>query len=244
MKKLLLRLLSFLAVLVVFGFFSRNFIARRSVEIGVTKLTGFPLEIGAVDVGLFTSQLEVRDLKLTNPAEFPEKLFVDLPLLRLRYTLGSLLSGAPHVKEVVVNIENVVIIKNAAGRTNASVFQDKLAPAASSASDGKKPAESSNGASYRVDLLRVHIGTVIMKDFSKARPTEHKLNLNRDVVFENITESTSVSALVMKIVFGQLGDIAGGLIKDGGSAGKEVTQTIQKSGKGLFDNIKKAIPQP
>ena len=245
MKKLLLRTFVVLVVLVVIGYLARNFIARRSVEIGVTRLTGFPLEIGAMDVGLFSSQLDIRDLKLMNSADFPEKLFVDLPLFHVSYKLGSLLTGAPHVKELVVNVQEVVIVKNAAGRTNANAIQDKLAPAGSGAEGGpEKPAAApAKKTAYRVDLLRVHIGTVVMKDFSKAQPSERKLTLNRDVIFENITESTSISALVMNVVFGQLGDVAGGLIKGFGGLGKDATQSLQKTGKGLFDSLKKAIPQ-
>ena len=47
----------------------------------------------------------------------------------------------------------------------------------------------------------------------------------------------------MKVVFGQLGDVAGGLIKGGAAAVKDVGQTLQKTGKGLFDNLKKVVPQ-
>ena len=238
MKNFFLKILLVLVVLVVVGFLARNLIARKAVEIGVAKITGFPLEIGAVNVGLFSSELEVSDLKLMNPSEFEERRFVDLPKFHLQYTLGSVLHGAPHVKEMVVNINEVVIVKNVKGQTNTNVIQDKLAPAGGTEGDMAKPSAPEKKAHYQVDVLRVHIGTVIMKDYSKGQPSEHKITLNRDITFENISESTSVSALVMKVVFGQLGDLTGGLIKGIGNTG----QTLQKTGKGLLDSIKKAVP--
>lgn len=241
MKKLLFRILLVLVVLVFAAVVCRNFIARKAVEIGVKEVTGFPLQIGAVQVGLVSGQLDVHDLKLMNPAEFEDSRFVDLPLFHLQYELGSLLRLAPHVKEIVVNISEVVIVKNAAGQSNANIIQDKLAPSGSSPSQPSSiPAEPTKKISYRVDRMQVHIGTVVIKDFSKGQPTERKIPLNRDVTFENITESTRISAMVMKVVFGQLGDVAGGLIKGGGAAVKDAGQTLQKTGKGLFDNLKKA----
>jgi len=244
MKKLLFGILIALVALLVIGVLSRNFIARKSVEVGVRELTGFPLEIGAVQVGLFNSQFEVHDLKLMNPSEFEDSRFVDLPLFHVSYDLSSMLHGVPHIKELVVNIKEVVVVKNSKGQSNANVIQDKLAPASSSTGKDSQSATPAKKASYRVDLMRIHIGTIVLKDFSKGgQSTERKINLNRDVTFENISESTSVSALVMKVVFGQLGDVAGGLIKGGAAAVKDVGQTLQKTGKGLFDNLKKVVPQ-
>jgi len=146
---------------------------------------------------------------------------------------------------MAVTIKEVVIVKNAKGQSNANVIQDKLAPSGHATETGAQPtAVPAKKTPYQVDRLRVHIGTVVMKDFSRGQPTERTIPFNRDVVFENITESTSVSALVMNVVFGQLGDVAGGLIKGASGFGKDAAQTLQKSGKGLFDNIRKAIPQP
>ena len=243
MKKLLFRILLVLVTLVVIGVLCRNFIARKAVEIGVKDVTGFPLEIGAVQVGLFNGQLDVHDLKLMNPPGFEDQRFVDLPLFHVQYVLGSLLTGAPHLKEVVVTLNQVVIVKNTKGQSNANAIQDKLAPAGKTTEKGAQTAAPAKKMAYQVDRLRVHIGTVVMKDFSKGQPTERTIPFNRDVTFENISESSSISEMVMNVVFGQLGDIAGGLIKDVGGIGKGAAQTIQKTGKGLFDNIKKAIPQ-
>jgi len=244
MKKLLFRILLVLLMLMILSVLCRNFIARKAVEIGVTEVTGFPLKIGAVQVGLFSGQLAIHDLKLLNPPEFADSRFVDLPFFDLQYELGSLLRLAPHIKKIEVRINEVVIVKNEQGKTNANTIQDKVAPPSGNSSEpASKSAAPAKRLAYQVDLLRVHIGTVVIKDYSKGQPpTERKLTLNRDVTFENISESTSVSALVTKVVLGQLGDVAGGLIKSGGAVINDAGQILQKSGKGLFDNLKKVVP--
>lgn len=234
MKKLLRRILLVLVVLVAGLYFARNFIARKAVEIGTTKVTGFPLTIGRVKIGLFTGTLEVSGLKLLNPPEFKESRFVDLPLLKVDYDMLSMLRGAPHLREVVINVQEVVLVKNEQGASNATRLQVNLAPAGGEA----KPAKTTP---YRVDLLKLHIGTVIIKDYSKTQPTEKKLTLNQDIVFQNITESVSISSLVMRTVFGQVGDVAGELTK-GVNTIKGATGEFQQTGQGLFDDLKKAVP--
>ena len=243
MKKLLFRILLVLVGLLVLSVVFRNFIARKAVEIGVKQVTGFPLQIGAVQVGLLSGQLDVHDLKLMNPSEFEDSRFVNLPLFHVQYEWGSLLKLAPHIKDINIILDEVVIVKNSEGKSNANAIQDKLTPASNSAPAAEtKPAGEGKKISYQVDRMRVHIGTFVIKDFSKGQPTERSMKLNRDVTFENISESSSISALVMKVVFGQLGDVAGGLIKGGSAVVGEAGQVLQKSGKGLFDNLKKAIP--
>ena len=247
MIKLLVRIFVVLVALVVVAFLCRNFIARKAVEVGVKQVTGFPLEIGSVDLGVFGGRLEVQNLKLMNPAEFPEKAFVDLPLLRVDYHTLSMLSGSPHIQEVAVNVTEVVLVKNAKGETNAQVLQAKVTPASSGSSqpggDKSPKTEPSGGAHYRVDLVRVHIGTVRILDYSKGtKPTEKNITLNKDVVFKDVNESTSITALVMRTVFGQVGAVAGDLVKGLGGATKGATDTLQKTSQGLFDSIKKAVP--
>ena len=92
MKKLLWKILAVLVGLLVVLFLARNVIARLSVEYGAKKITGFPLTIGSIDLGLFSSKVDVHDLKLMNPSEFSEKTFVDMPQLYIDYRLGSMMS--------------------------------------------------------------------------------------------------------------------------------------------------------
>src|SRR5579862_5503290 len=97
MKKLLVGIVGVLFLLVVVLFLARNFVAREAVQFGAKKMTGFPLTIGSVDLAVFSGKVDVRDLKLMNPPEFQEQIFVDMPELFVDYRLGSMLTGAPHI---------------------------------------------------------------------------------------------------------------------------------------------------
>jgi uncharacterized protein involved in outer membrane biogenesis len=237
MKKLLMSFGIGLVVLLVVLFLARNFIARKSVEIGAEKMTGFPLTIGSVDVGMFSGKLDVHDVKLMNPPEFPEKMFVDMPQLSIDYRLSSMLSGAPHINDMLVDIKQLVITQNDKGESNAM----KLKGVVSSGGGSTK---------YRVDKLRIHVGTVTMID--RSRKTRD-IPLNVNATYNNITDSTDIMRLVLLTVATQvrLPDIKpedlkkglGGVTDAAGNILKGVSENAEKTGKGFLDTLKKAIPQ-
>jgi len=241
MKKLLWMAPAGLIVLLAVLFLSRNVIARVSVEIGAKKVTGFPLKIGSVDVGLFSGKLDVRDLTLMNPPEFQEKMFVDMPQLYVDYRLGSMLSGAPHINDMLINIKQLVIVKTDKGDSNAMKLKGVVSSGGGSKSSTK----------YQVDRLRIQVGTVTIKDYSRAKPTERTLTLNLQRTYKNISDSTDITRLVLLSIAGSvpLPDIGikpedlkkglGNVTDAAGGALKGVTEQT----KGLFNNLQKALPQ-
>lgn len=242
MKKILRWAVIVVVALAVVLVLARNVIARRSVEIGVAQVTGFPLEIGSVNVGLFSGKLDVQNLKLMNPPEFHGGTFVDLPLFKVEYKTLSMLTGSPHINELVVNVEQVVLVTNEKGEVNANALQAKLSATSGGQAKSSEPSKETKKAKYRVDLVRIHIGTVIKRSYTKGQQTETKITMNKDVVFKDINESTSIASLVSRAVFGQVGEVAGELLKGAGGALKGASDDIQKTGKGLMDTLKKAVP--
>jgi hypothetical protein len=219
-------------------FFSRNFIARVSVEYGAKKITGFPLKIGSVDVGLFSSKVDVRDLTLMNPPEFQEKMFVDMPQLYIDYRLHSMLSGAPHINDMLINIKQLVVVKTDKGDSNAMKLKGVVFSGKSS-------------SKYTIDKLRIHIGTVTLKDYSRPKPTEHNTPLDIDVTYANITDSTDITRLILLTVMSQVklpdigikpDDLKKGLSSVTNQVG-QVLKGVTEQTKGLFDNLKKSLPQ-
>jgi hypothetical protein len=224
--KILLAAFAVLAAL----FLARNLIARKSVEIAVERLTGFPIEIGSVNLALFSSRIDARNIKLLNPPGFREKLFLELPQLHLDYRLGSILAGAPHINEMLLDIHKLVIVKNDKGESNAMKLKGVLS-------------RGNTSGHYRIDTLRVRIGTVTTVDRTgKTR----NLPLNLTATYHNITDSTDITRLVLLTALSQtrLPDIgikpdelkkglegvvgtAAGLLNAAGETGKELLDTLQ-----------------
>lgn len=231
MKKLLVSIGIGLVLLLVMLFFARNFIARKSVEVGAEKMTGFPLTIGSVNVALFSSKLDVRDIKLQNPPGFSDRTFVEMSQLYIDYRLGSMLGGTPHINDMLVDIKHLAIVKNDKGESNAMKLKGVL-----SSGEGS--------TKYQIDQLRIHIGTVTTVD--RAGKVKD-IPLNVTATYKNITDSTDITRLVLLTVMNQVRipeigikteDLQKGLEGVAGEALKGATE----AGKGLFDTIKKTVP--
>jgi hypothetical protein len=93
-----------------------------------------------------------------------------------------------------------------------------------------------------VDVLRIHVGTVTVKDYSRGKPTERILPLNITAVYKDITDSTDITRLVLMTVMTQARIPEMGIKVDdlkkqlGGVEG--VAGNVLNAGKGLLDKIK------
>jgi hypothetical protein len=103
-----------------------------------------------------------------------------------------------------------------------------------------------------VDKLRIHIGTLTVKDFSRAKPFERTASLNIDATYKNITDSTDITRLVLLTVMGQvrlpdIGINANDLKKNLGDVTNQAGQALQGATSaigGLFNNLQKGSSQP
>ena len=248
MKKWIARIVLTLIVLAVAAFFARNFIARQSIESGVTKITGFPLEIESVDLGIFQSHVEVHGLKMQNPPDFPEKMFVDLPVFLVDYKLGSMISGEPHINDLNLELKELVIVKNAKGESN--VQRLKGVSSSETKPGEKEPPKSDKKTKFHVDTLHLKVGTVIVKDYSGATPTTRTIPVNIDRTYQNITDGTDITKLILLTALSKagipdlgidLGSLNKGLENVTGKATevlKSGTEALDKATKGIFDGVK------
>jgi hypothetical protein len=125
-----------------------------------------------------------------------------MPELFIDYRLGSMLHGAPHINKMLINIQELVVIKTAKGDSNAAKLKGMVSSGGSTSSSSSSA--SSGGAKYQLDLLTVHIGTVSLKDYSRGKPIERDYAINRDVTFKDISDSTDISRLVMLTILNQV----------------------------------------
>ena len=232
MKRILASL--FMAVLLVLAlaYLGRNAIAREVLTLGVPRQTGFPLEVGAVRLGLLSGRLDVEDLKLSNPPGFKEHLFVDVPSLRAQYDTASILRRRPHIRTLEVEVREVRVVTNEKGERNST----RLLDAASSG--GATP---SHPWRYHVDLLRIHIGTVVIEDESRGQHRERTIALNADITYRDLSESTGLAGLVASSALKQLGPAIGDVAKGMGEALKGAGQGIGKKHRSLLDLLKRKL---
>jgi hypothetical protein len=194
-----------LAVLLAAGYLVRNAVARSAAEEAVTRVTGFPLEIGSVDLGLFDSRLEIRDLRLRNPPGFEDPRCLHAPRVVADVEATSAFSKRFHAEEIVLDVAEVVVVTNAKGEMNL----DRLAALGEAGKEGpqaKKPAGEKGAAEllWKCDVLRLSLGKVVLLDYShgrKGKPREEVFDLNIRKEFRNLTSPDQVvRALLHEVV--------------------------------------------
>jgi len=228
MRRVLGWLAGSLLVLFVVAYFARGAIARKVLEVGVSRQTGFPLKVDSLDFTLLGGHLEIRGLELMNPPEFHEKTFIDLPLLRVDYETASLLRRAPHIRELVVRVNQICVVTDESGEKNVKRLESRFGEP-----DRARP------VTYRVDLLRVHVGTVLIEDWSGGKPSKRKLVLNTDETFRDLTNSTPLSELVLASALHEVGPALGEVSRTFGQTLHGTGKDLGKASRGLLDLFKK-----
>ena len=191
MKNPLAKLFGIVLLSIVLLFLGRDAIVKASVGSVCRATTGLRLSIGGFHSNLFSSTLDIRNLKLFNPRGYTEKIMFDIPQVRVGLDVGSILAGKPHLKEVNVHLAQIVIERNKEGKLNLA----ELKPAGGK----KKSAESkpSSAPTVSVDLLHLQIDKVLYKDFSKPIPFVQEFQLDIDETYRDVKD---VKALVPIII--------------------------------------------
>jgi len=201
--KWILRIGLGLAALLLLAFLLRNAVARSAAEEAVTRATGFPLEIGSVDLGLFDSRIELRDLRLNNPPGFEDPRCIHAPRVVADVEATSAFSDRFHAEEIVLDVAEVVVVKNAKGETNL----DRLAALGEGGKEGGAGAgrkEDAKEVLWKCDVLKLSLGKVVLLDYShgrKGKPKEEVFDLNIRKEFRNLTSPDQVvRALLHEVV--------------------------------------------
>jgi len=197
MKKLITAIVCVLAVLLIL-LPAKNFIVKTAVSGVVKTLTGLTLEIASLDVGIFKTAIDIKGLKLHNPAGFKDKLMLDMPQIYVNCDLGAFFRNKVHLRDIKINLAEFVVVKNAKGELNLNslrVVQDKkqTKKAESKKKETKMP-------DLKIDLLDFKIGKVIYKDYSNgAEPSIQEFNVNINERYENISDPyVFISLIIVK----------------------------------------------
>ena len=222
-----LKILASLVVLAIVVLALRNMIVRQVARRFLYSSTGFDLEIGDLSVWLLKPVVEIADLKLINPEDFPEPEAFVVRKIRIVYDLRSFLGDEIHLREVEVDIPKAVVIRNEDGDTNVGRLGGGREPvpapapappppeaageeapsgapreAASPSGEGPgaaparaEPAAKPATKPFRIDTLRIRIGTVQIYDYSRGgrEPAVMTCNMNVDRTFTGVTDPKQIA---------------------------------------------------
>ena len=162
------------------------------VRHALERTTGFVAQIHSLNIHLTQPRCTALDVTIENPRDLcKEPVALRIDLLELDYKPGSILGRKPHFRRIVLNISEVIAVKNAQGELNLR----RLQRARDDSGPGAKPAD------LQVDELVLSIGTLRYVDERRENPNPaiYKIEV-KDRVYNNIQSSEDIKAIVTNLV--------------------------------------------
>ncbi|PIQ87336.1 MAG: hypothetical protein COV74_01210 [Candidatus Omnitrophica bacterium CG11_big_fil_rev_8_21_14_0_20_45_26] len=215
-----------LAILFVF-FYARHQVIKTLLISSVKHATGLEMSIEGLYAGLVSSHLEADNLRLFNPADFPERLMLSIPDLYVDYDPVSFFKGSTHFTHIRVHLKELIVIKNQTGRLNLQAL--KVESPHRQTDDNQSPKQ------IHIDRLTLKVEKVIYKDYSSGAPVpsvqEFPVRIEED--FYQITNLNAVVALLITKALGRTAiasllhlDLAG--LSGAASRALAISKTITK----------------
>ena len=252
-KKIGILIVAF-AILLVTLSFAKNIIAKTILSAGIKALTGLELQTKSMNIGVLKTLIDIQDLKILNPQGFPEKVMVSIPNIFIDYDLGALIKRKVHLNQLKLNLKELIVIQNEKGQLNL----DSLKVARTKKE--KKPTdkvEKEKMMDIQIDKLRLKIGKVIYRDYSKApHPAIREFDVDIDERYENITDpraflslivvkaltKTTIANLAHFDLFPLKKEVTEIFDKTTGVSGRGIEKTAEEAVEKVAEELKKILP--
>ena len=169
---------------------------KATVEAVASKLLGTDVRVGGFSFGILRQSVRVRAFKIENPKGFPQGNMLDVAQVGVDYDLPALLAGKLHFPLVILDLNEMVVVKNPDGGLNVDALKvaekKEAAPAA-------KPEKPSEPLSLKIDVLRLNVNRVVFKDYTRGKePLVQVFDVNlKDKTYKDIQSARQLAALIM-----------------------------------------------
>ena len=169
----------------------KDTIAKVAVEKGVEMVTGLKLSVRSLNIGVVKTLVDIKDLKLFNPKEYPDRVMLDMPEIYVEYDLPGIFRGKVHLKYIRIDLKEFVVVKNKKGELNLDSLE-----VVKEYKSGKKEDESL--PPIQIDVLELKVGRVLYKDYSKgAKPLVQEFMVDLEGKYTNITDPDEFVTLIV-----------------------------------------------
>ena len=210
MKKFFGGFLIIILAAFVFLIVAKDWVLKEGVEQAVTRLTGFKTKLEDLKYD-FPATIQIKGLKINNPAGFNQKTFVDIPEIYASLALKELLKGKRiHIREVRLNIQEVNIEKKADGVSNIELLSSVggKAPKQADATSAPAPAEQKPAMPFLLNKLELTVRNVGFEDRSGVtgpiavvpKKLSVDLNLQKEIFTDIKDPKMLVNVIVVKIL--------------------------------------------
>lgn len=247
------KLLAIAALVLVLGAAAWVLALPRVISSVVRNRTGFEVKVQQLRVNPLTANVSVRGLVVENPADWPERAFVDLREFRADAKLLSLFGDRLEVEELVVDIARVTLVRNREGKLNAVKFRDGFAGAEPAKAPAPQPrtqpqpgsGEPASAPQFLIKRMVVRLDRITYADHSGRQPRvrDYPVAIDReladvDSVAELISPLYGANIAVVTEALGGMFADSVALLKGTGDALKDAGQKATGTVKGFLDKLK------
>ena len=197
-NKLIVPVLIFLLVFSII----KNHIIKVAIENIGSDIVGAEIQIDRFSLGFVSQAVSIKGFKIQNPPGFPEEYLINVPEVTIKANLLALLIGKIHLKKIVVNVHELVVIKSKDNQMNVDALKVSTEDASQDESNQatNQSQQKLSLQKFQIDLLKLNVDRVVYKDYSLGpEPTIKVYDIGlRDKVIKDITsvEELAVSVLV------------------------------------------------
>lgn len=180
-----------------------NFAARTAITWGGSRLLGTYVSLKGCSVGMLTQRLTLRHLRIEQPKGFEGEPLLEAPTASVRINLWELWHGRWHLREVVLDVDRIVLLKNREGRLNVDALK-VINESSASTANAKSPAVGAGPVrlpGFRIDRLRLRIGRVIVRDAQQGDLKVYEAVI-REKIFTNLSSPQQLVVVVLAHAMG------------------------------------------
>jgi len=213
------KLLIVLAVLGAAGALAWMLFLPAMLTAQLRERTGFTVEVRSLVANPFTGLIDVRGLVLGNPPGFPTRDFAQVREFRVEAELTTLWSERPVFETVVLDIDQLTLVKAAGGQTNAESFQ--RGPAASAPPPPK----------FLIRRLDLRLDRLTVADHSGLVPVVREFAVGVKGTYRDVTSLQPLFTPEVWQALAPLGAALEGVVpEDLGRALRQVAKDAAKTG--------------
>ncbi len=184
----LIKLFMILLLIAIVGIWLVLQFADNLLERELRKSTGFPVEIGTLDVRVWSARMDLLDMEVRNPTSFAEADFLQIDRFSAKIRPFSLLRSRREWDEVTLFIRQLSVVQNVKGEINADQFLRKIGTGSSPFLPSTETSQRGNDRPFMIHNLKLRVGSLKIVNEGLNEQTSRTLNLNYAAEFEGVDD--------------------------------------------------------
>jgi len=205
-KKVVLPLSIFFGLIILLVILAavKNRIIKSTIEVTSRQVLGVETEVDQFSLSIRKQSFSIKGFRLYQPESFPEGIFIDISEISASCNASLLLNKRVHIPKLVLNINEVVLIKDQTGNLNVDALKI-------TSEKKSKPQDENAKITFRIDEMILTIGKVIYKKYGHDdKPVIKAFDIGiKDKKYENITSPQQLAGKIIRTVMAPMAAKAG-----------------------------------